>query len=360
MIIYVETDGRNLYDSNNRLQLYPSMMDNVNYSYVFTPDVETTFSKLTGKSKYDFFRNARFITDLNPDISLLVAATVLGFHGYITFGRLEKCLLSYDSDEIINVYSSKYATDEVLEQFTKPYGSEIVIKESIIPPSRFRSDHREFGLKYAKPGVYENLMYFDWHNFYPNIMLELGCPRNLDRKKIEDLLKFKGAKSFLNKLIGRFDAEYSLFYDPSYANKLRKFGRMKLMYYGMQSDEFIFCNTDSILARVPEGFIPPDNTSVMNVEKALIKNIGNYVLYNSDEVKTTGIFNKPEELVIAKYRMSIEYTKSDFLLSNIFDTNEDGYLSADNVKIESVDRKIRYGKSSRLSIPSLVSIQENI
>ena len=360
MIIYVETDGINLYDVNTGLQLYPALMDNVNYSYVFTPDVETTFGKLTGRSKYDFFRKARFITDLNPDVSLLVAAVELDYHGYVTFGRLEKCLLSADSDEIINVYSSKYATDEVLEQFTKPYGSEIVIKGSVIPPSRLRNDYREFGLKYAKPGIYENLVYFDWHNFYPNIMLELGCPRNLDREKIEKLLKIKNTKSFLNKLIGRFDAEYSLFYDTSYANKLRKFGRMKLMYYGMQSDEFIFCNTDSILAKFPDGFIPPDNTSVMNVEKALIKNIGNYVLYNSNEVKTTGIFNKPEELVIAKYRMGVECTKDDFLLSNIFSTDEDGYLSSDNVRIENVDRKVRYGKSSRLSIPSLVSIQENI
>ena len=100
MIIYVETDGINLYDSNNGLQLYPTLMDNVNYSYVFTPDVETTFSKITGKSKYDFFRNARFITDLNPDVSLLVAAVELECNGYITFGRLEKCLLSDESDEI--------------------------------------------------------------------------------------------------------------------------------------------------------------------------------------------------------------------------------------------------------------------
>ena len=360
MIIYVETDGRNLYDSNSGLQLYPSLMDNVNYSYVFTPDVETTFSKLTGKYKYDFFRNTRFITDLNPDVSLLVAATELDYHGYVTFSRLEKCLLSNDSDKTINMYSSKYATDKVLEQFTKPYGSEIVIRGSVIPPSRLRNDYREFGLKYAKPGIYEDLLYFDWHNFYPNIMLELGCPRNLDRSKIENLLKVKGTKSFLNKLIGRFDSKFSLFYDPSYANTLRKFGRMKLMYYGMHSDEFIFCNTDSILAKFPEGFIPPDNTSVMNVEKALIKNIGNYVLYNTNEVKTTGIFNKPEELVIAKYRMGIKCTKDDFLLSNIFGTDEDGYLSADNIRIENVNRKVRYGKSPRLSIPSLVSIQENI
>ena len=358
MIVHVGLHNDDLVDINTGDVLVPFIMDMAYVMYAFTEDAAIRFSEITGRNKYTFFKNTRYI--IGNDESLLIAAVNLDMYGYITFNALEKELFSEYSDKIINIYSSEYATDDVLSQFTKEYGSDIVIRNSTIKHSRLRNDKREFGLKYAKPGIYHDLIYFDWHNFYPNIMLEIGCPRNMDRDKIKMLLSIPGTKSFLNKLIGRFDAEYSLFYDPEYANLLRRFGRMKLIYWAFKCEELIFCNTDSILAKVSKDFEVPDNTSVMVVDHALVKNIGNYVLYNSDNIKHTGIFNKPEELVIAKHRMGIQIDYKEFLISSIFNTDEPGYLSADNNMITSIDRKCRYGKSDKLFINSLVSIQENI
>lgn len=361
MITYIDVDINNrLVNTTDDVLISPLEMDLPGKMYVFTPDAEIKFSKSTNRNKFNFFKHALFITSLDPDESMLYVAKELGCTGYITFSLLENELLSETSDLVTNIYSSKYATDEVLNEFTKPYGSEIHINKSIIPPSRLRSDRREFGLKFAKSGIYSNLVYFDWKNFYPNIMLELGCPRNLDRCKIEKLLSLGNTKFFLNKLIGRFDAEYSIYYNPEYANLLRRFGRMKLMYYAFKCDELIFCNTDSILARVQDNFVAPDNTSVMVVENALIKNIGNYVFYNNDEIKHTGIFNKPEELVIAKYRMGLNPLDEEFTLRKLFSIDEQGFISSDTTRIENLDRKCRYGKSNKLFKSGLVSIQENI
>ena len=82
----------------------------------------------------------------------------------------------------------------------------------------------------------------------------------------------------MNKIIGRFDQEYSVFYDPDYANNVRKFGRLKLMYYITKCKELILCNTDSILAKMSDEFIVPHDASKIDVSNALVKNIGNYVL----------------------------------------------------------------------------------
>ena len=185
------------------------MVDNYNIAYIFNEDV---FKHLPIK----FSKSPYVITNENvetADLSLLRCGVCLGLTGRITLSKVENALLCDNSDYIIDIYSSKYADKDSLSQFMKPYGSSWQIKSSVIETQNLRNDKREFGLKYALKGIYEDLTYFDFHNFYPNILLELGCPQNFDRHKFIDLLNFGDTKFTLNKIIGRFDTEYSIFYD---------------------------------------------------------------------------------------------------------------------------------------------------
>ena len=303
--------------------------------------------------------------DSNDGESIIHTALVLGIHDQVNYKKIEQALVSNKSDVRIDPYSSKYATPNVLKEWSKPYGSTINIAKAKIVHGHIRHDERVFGLKYAKEGIHENLVYLDFKNFYPNLMEELGCPPRFNSSLWKELIADGNCKFTMNKLIGRFDADYSIFYNPEYVNSLRKFGRLKLLYWISKCDELIFSNTDSILARVSEDVEFPKDAKVEKIDKALIKNIGNYVFYVIDSedtghFKTAGIFNKPEELVIAKERLGYNPSDDEFLLSNLFGTDEDGYISSDSKPIEQATRRIRYGKSPRLFKKQLISIQENI
>lgn len=326
-----------------------------------------TLCELWNRNKNNLFKDIPYVitNDVNEGWSMINSALALKLQGKITYKYIEdNLLLDKDSSSmgLINIYTCKYMTPEVMKEYTKPYGSTINLSKAEIVHGTVRKDERSFGLKYAKPGIYKDLVYFDFHNFYPNILLEYGVPSRMDYHKWSRLVTYGNCKFTMNKIIGRFDQNYSIFYDPEYANNIRKFGRLKLMYYISKCKELILCNTDSILAKVSEDFIFPYDVSKINVSNALIKNIGNYVLHDhiDEEYKTTGIFNKPEELVIAKERMGLKPSDDEFKISNLFGTEEEGFISADSTPIESIDRKCRYGKSQRLSRKQLVSIQENI
>lgn len=303
--------------------------------------------------------------DFNDGESMIHTALVLGINGQVNYKKIEQALATNKSDSRIDPYSCKYAEPSVLKEWTKPYGSTINISKAKIVHGHIRHDERVFGLKYAKSGIHEDLIYLDFKNFYPNLMEEYGCPPRFNSSLWKDLIADGNCKFTMNKLIGRFDAEYSIFYNPEYANSLRKFGRLKLLYWISKCDELIFSNTDSILARVSKDVEFPKDAKVENIDKALIKNIGNYVFYVIDSedtghFKTAGIFNKPEELVIAKERLGYNPSDDEFLLRNLFGTDEDGYISSDSKPIEQATRRIRYGKSPRLFKKQLISIQENI
>ena len=133
------------------------------------------------------------------------------------------------------------------------------------------------------------------------------------------------------------------------------------MYYISKCKKLLLCNTDSILAIVDEKFEYPDNVTITPVTHCLIKNIGNYVLYsNNNGYKTTGIFNKEEELVIALERIGITQPEENYKVRKLFGIDIDGYISADTNSIPGLERKCRYGISPRLSKQALISIQENI
>lgn len=290
---------------------------------------------------------------------------VIGSRGYSSYKRLEKSLLCHDSKPTINFTSSKYYSGRVISEFNKPYGSDILISGAEIKTQKIRNDKRVFGLKYAKPGIYhkddnKKLIYMDFKNFYPNILMEYGGPNMFNTDLFKKMIDHGGLKSVLNKLIGRFDAEYSLFYDISYANNLRKFGRLKLMYYIDRCNKLLLCNTDSILAYVGKDFEIPDGVEHTYLESCLIKNIGNYVLTDNVTTKTTGIFNKQEELVIASERMGYEQPDYKYSLKYLFGIDKVGYISSNDNEILGFDRKIRYGYSDKLNKKSLISIQENI
>lgn len=330
------------------------MIDNYNIAYIFNEEVFKHIPIRFSKSPY-------VVTNENvetADLSLLRCGVCLGLTGRVTLSKIEHALLCNNSDYIIDIYSSKYADKNSLGQFMKPYGSPWHVKSSVIETQNLRNDKREFGLKYALKGIYKDLTYFDFHNFYPNIMLELGCPQNFDRNKFIELLNFGDTKFTLNKIIGRFDTEYSIFYDREYANLLRRFGRLKLLHYIFKTDQLILCNTDSILAKVSENFKVPENTTSIKVDNAIINNVGNYILQSGDEYIQRGLFRKSEELVIAKERMGLHPCDDEFKLSNLFGSNEQGYLSASETSIEHCDHRCKYGKSLKLFRKPLVEIQE--
>lgn len=334
---------------------------------ILDTDSARTLCDLWNKSQTRLFKDIPFVitNDVDEGWSMINSALALKLTGKITYKYLEENLLldpDGSSMGLLDIYSCKYMTPEVMKEYIKPYGSEINLAKAKIVQNTIRKDKRSFGLKYAKPGIYENLIYFDFHNFYPNILLEYGVPSRMDYHKWLRLVTYGNCKFTMNKIIGRFDQEYSVFYDPDYANNVRKFGRLKLMYYITKCKELILCNTDSILANMDDDFIVPHDASKIDVSNALVKNIGNYVLIDkkNDEYQTTGIFNKPEEFVIAKERMGLKPSDDEFKISNLFNTDEEGFISADITPIESLDRKCRYGKSDRLSRKQLVSIQENI
>lgn len=363
MIIELEFMYGELRNKNTKTPVNYFTLDNGTDMYVLDQDMVEWFVLNKKKSYSNIFQNSLYMIryDNSDDVSMLYAAEALGLKGLVSFKSMEEELFTEDSDNTIDIYSSKYATKEVLEQFLKPYGHPWRVLNAEISTSRIRDDKREFGLKFAQEGIYAECVYFDFHNFYPNLMLELGAPIGLESTKIRTIINHGNAKGFLNKLIGRFDAEYSMYYDPEYANTLRRFGRMKLLYYILKCDELLLCNTDSILAKVPKGFEPPENTSRINVRTCLIKNIGNYVLCDENcNYKTTGIFNKPEELVIAKERLHQEPSDKEFTLKSLFGINDNSFISAEGNIITGIDRKCRYGKSDKLFKQGLVSIQENV
>ena len=323
--------------------------DNSISGFLLTKDSETYIRKTTGSPIYKLVSKPYVISEIDTDgLALLNCAIVLGMTGKVTYSALERNLYTKDSEMIIDVYESKYASPEVIIEYSKPYGSDIELGNAVIKHSVIRKDERVFGLKYARPGIYnsEDLIYMDFKNFYPNLVDEMGCPPNFSCEKWSKLIQHHECKFAMNKIIGRFDSDYSLFYNPTYANNLRKFGRMKLMYYISKCKKLILCNTDSILAELTH---------------CLIKNIGNYMLYSEyNGYKTAGIFNKDEEAIIGLERMGIEQPDENYSVRNLFGIDIDGYISSNSDPIPNLERKCRYGLSRRLTKQSLISIQENI
>lgn len=346
-------------------QSLPDILNNNSISgFLLTKDSETYIRKQTGSPLYKLLTKPYVISEVYTDgLALLNCAIVLGMTGKVTYSSLERNLYTKESDMIIDVYESKYASPEVIIEYSKPYGSDIELGNAIIKHGVIRKDERVFGLKYARPGIYHsgNLIYMDFKNFYPNLVDEMGCPPNFSCEKWSKLIQHHECKFAMNKIIGRFDSDYSLFYNPTYANNLRKFGRMKLMYYISKCKKLILCNTDSILAEIDEDFEYPSGVTIMPLTHCLIKNIGNYILYSEyNGSKTTGIFNKDEELIIGLERMGIEQPDENYSVRNLFGIDIDGYISSNSDPIPNLDRKCRYGLSRRLLKQSLISIQENI
>lgn len=367
-VIKMGSDYSSIWDGEN--QVIPSLMDIENVDYVFTATVARYIEDYTGKSKYRLFTKSSYVIISENDsyddaYAMLYASKVLGINGYINYKKIEKSLLITEDEEPdtrIDIYDSMYMTPVVMKEFTKPYNSEMNIGGVTIPPSKYRTDHRVFGLKFADPGIYEDLVYFDFHNFYPNIMLEMGCHTRISRNKIQELIDDGRCKFLLNKIIGRMDTEYSLFYDPEYANSLRNFGRLKLLYYISKCDRLVLTNTDSILAKVSDNFELPDNVTYHKISNAVIKNIGNYVLIeeNTDKIHTTGIFNKPEETAVAKLRMGIHVPDEELTINYLFNNGQSGYLSVNDTPILEVGRKCHYGCSDRLYRESLIRFQNGL
>lgn len=364
-ILSLGTDLLTIYDQDEN-EVSPYTMDKYGNGYVIKSGVSQRIQDVTGKKKYSIMSNACY-TIVQGDIStddaesLLHSARMLKLRGYVSYKILEQELLvdaGETSDERLDIFSSMYATPEVMKEYCKEYGSDMHIGGVTIAPSRLRVDKRVFGLKFADPGEYKNLVYLDFHNFYPNLMLEIGCPPRMSREKIITLLSNKKCKFTLNKLIGRMDLEYSIFYDPQYANDLRSFGRLKLLYYISKTKKLVLTNTDSILADVDIDFELPDNVTSFKVPNAIIKNIGNYVLRDeNDEYHTAGIFNKVEELAVAKLRMGVVLESDELKVDSLFHNGQQGYLSVNDEPIIGLDRKCKYGVSKRLSVESLIRYQ---
>ena len=344
---------------------FPDILNNNSISgFLLSTDSYSEICRLAPRGWFKSLKVPYVVSNDEQDgISLLTSSILLDMHGKVTYKTLEKNMYTKNSSTIIDVYDTEYATPEVIEEYSKPYGSDIEIGNAIITQGTLRKDERVFGLKYARTGIYnsEHLIYMDFKNFYPNLVKEMGCPPNFSEEKWNILLSNHDCKFTMNKIIGRFDSDYSLFYNPVYANNLRKFGRLKLMYYISKCKKLLLCNTDSILAVVDEKFEYPDNVTITPVTHCLIKNIGNYVLYsNNNGYKTTGIFNKEEELVIALERIGITQPEENYKVRKLFGIDIDGYISADTNSIPGLERKCRYGISPRLSKQALISIQENI
>lgn len=367
-IIKMGADYTSIWDGET--QVIPSLMDIVGVDYIFTGTVATYIENSTGKRKYSLFKNSSYVIISENDsyedaYAMLYASKVLGIKDHVNYKKIEKSLLispDEEPDTRLDIYDSMYMTPVVMKEFMKPYNSEMTIGGVTIPPSKYRSDHRVFGLKFADPGIYEDLVYFDFHNFYPNLMLEMGCHTRISRTKIQELVDDGRCKFLLNKLIGRMDTEYSLFYDPEYANSLRNFGRLKLLYYISKCDRLVLTNTDSILAKVSEDFELPDNVTYHKISNAVIKNIGNYVLVEetTDKIYTTGIFNKPEETAVAKLRMGLNVPDEELTVDHLFNNGQQGYLSVNDTPILNVGRKCHYGCSNRLSRESLIRFQNGL
>lgn len=338
--------------------------DNSISGFLLSTDAYSEMCKLAPRGWFKSLTCPYVVSNDEQDgISLLTSSIVLGMSGKVSYKLLEKNLYTKNSSTIIDIYDTKYATPEVIKEYSKPYGSDIEIGNAVITQGTLRKDERVFGLKYARPGIYNsgNLMYMDFKNFYPNLVKEIGCPPNFSCEKWSKLIQHHECKFAMNKIIGRFDSDYSLFYNPTYANNLRKFGRMKLMYYISKCNKLILCNTDSILAEVGEDFEYPDGVTIVPLTHCLIKNIGNYILYSEyNGYKTTGIFNKDEELVIGLERMGIKQPDDNYSIRNLFKIDIDGYISANSDAIPNLERKCRYGYSLKLTKQSLISIQENI
>ena len=346
-------------------QSLPDILNDDSISgFLLTKDSETYIRKQTGSPLYKLLTKPYVISEVDTDgLALLNCAIVLGMTGKVTYSSLERNLYTKESDMIIDVYESEYASPEVITEYSKPYGSDIELGNAVIKHGVIRKDERVFGLKYARPGIYnsDKLIYIDFKNFYPNLMDEMGCPPNFSRDKWLKLIKHHECKFAMNKIIGRFDSDYSLFYNPNYANNLRKFGRMILIYYISKCKKLLLCNTDSILAEIDNNFEIPDGVTIVPLTHCLIKNIGNYILYSElNGYKTTGLFNKDEELVIGLERMGIEQPSENYTIRKIFGIDIDGYISSNSDPIPNLDRKCRYGLSRRLTKQSLISIQENI
>lgn len=367
-IVRLLPDMRTLFDQEDN-EMFPYLLDNGKDDYIFLGGSAKYLSVVVGKYLYSMFTKSRYCIAVNDDshedmVSMINVARVLDIKGYVNYKKIEtSLLLSKDekSNERLDIYSSKYMSPEVMKEFTKEYGSDMIIGGVTITPSRLRSDHRVFGLKFADPGIYKDLVYLDFHNFYPNLMLELGCPARMSRTKIKMLLDSGNCKFTLNKLIGRMDTEYSIFYDPEYANDLRNFGRLKLLYYISKCDHLVLTNTDSILAKVSERFELPENVTFHKISDAVVKNIGNYIIideYNKEYV--AGTFRKPEELLVAKLRMGIDLDDEEFKIDSIFHNGQDGYLSVNDSPVIGLDRKCHYGVSGKLSKESLMRFQNGL
>ena len=345
---------------------FPDILNNDSISgFLLSTDAYSEICKLAPRGWFKSLTCPYVVSNDEQDgMSLLTSSILLGMSGKVSYKSLERNLYTKDSSTIIDIYETKYATSEVIREYSKPYGSDIEIGNAVITQGTIRKDERVFGLKYARSGIYSspNLVYMDFKNFYPNILKEYGCPPNFSEEKWDLLLSNHDCKFTMNKIIGRFDSDYSLFYNPIYANNLRKFGRLKLMYYISKCKKLLLCNTDSILAIVDDKFEYPTNISISLLTHCLIKNIGNYVLYIDilNGCKTTGIFNKEEELVIALERMGVTQQEENYTVRKLFGIDVDGYISADNSSIPGLERKCRYGISPRLSKQALISIQENI
>ena len=129
----------------------------------------------------------------------------------------------------------------------------------------------------------------------------------------------------------------------------------------VECKKLLLCNTVSILAEIDEEFDYPAGVTLIPVTHCLIKNIVNYILYSEyNGSKTTGIFNKNEELIIGLERMGIEQPDENYSIRNLFGIDIDGYISSNSDPIPNLERKCRYGLSRRLTKQSLISIQENI
>lgn len=367
-IVRLLPDMITLFDQDGN-ELFPYLLDNGNDDYVFLGGSAKYLSGLLGKNIYSMFRKSRYCIAVDEEsnedmMSMLHTANVLGLNGYISYKKIETSLIlsKYEkSDERLDIYSSRYMSPEVMKEFTKDYGSNMIIGGVTISPSKLRADRRVFGLKFADPGIYKDLVYLDFHNFYPNLMLELGCPARMSRAKIKMLLDAGNCKFTLNKLIGRMDTEYSIFYDPEYANDLRNFGRLKLLHYISKCDHLVLTNTDSILAKVSERFELPENVTFHKISDSIVKNIGNYVMIDEDGKEyVAGTFRKPEELLVAKLRMGIDLDDEEFKIDTIFHNGQDGYLSVNDSPVIGLDRKCHYGVSSKLSKESLMRFQNGL
>lgn len=161
------------------ITLFPIYLTIIVYRvFLLSTDAYAEIGKL---APYGWFRSLTcpyvVSNDEQDGISLLTSSIVLEMSGKVSYKSLEKNLYTKDSSTIIDIYETKYATPEVIKEYSKPYGSDIEIGNAVITQGTIRKDERVFGLKYARPGIYDsgNLMYMDFKNFYPNLVKEIGC-----------------------------------------------------------------------------------------------------------------------------------------------------------------------------------------